>query len=168
MSAIEIRPASENDLRTLVRIYNHYVESTHITFDTEPFSVEARFDWFSSFALQGPHRLLVATSNDQVVGYASSSTFRHKPAYSQSVETTIYLDPEFSGRGLGCMLYGELLKTLDAEPTIHRAFGGIALPNDSSVALHEKLGFEYVGTFCEVGYKFGKYWDVSWYERSLE
>ena len=66
------------------------------------------------------------------------------------------------------MLYGELLKTLDAEPTIHRAFGGIALPNDSSVALHEKLGFEYVGTFCEVGYKFGKYWDVSWYERSLE
>ena len=160
-----IRPAREADLPALVRIYNHYVATTHITFDTEPFSEAARRPWLDSFSARGPHRLFVTTLGGRPVGYASSSRFRPKPAYARSVETTIYLDPEFSGRGLGRPLYARLLDALEREPGVHRAYAGIALPNPASVALHERLGFARVGTFREVGFKFEKYWDVSWYER---
>ena len=90
-----------------------------------------------------------------------------RPAYDQSVETTIYLDPAFVGRGIGQRLYGALLDAIQSEESIHRAYGGIALPNPSSIALHERLGFGFIGTFREVGFKFGKYWDVSWYEKDV-
>jgi phosphinothricin acetyltransferase len=162
-----IRSGREDDLAELVRIYNHYVTHTHITFDTEPFTVDQRRPWFEGFAECGPYRLLVAAVDARPVGYASSKEFRAKAAYHTSVETTIYLDPEFVGHGLGRMLYGELLSVLEAEPTVHRAYGGIAVPNESSVALHESLGFVLAGTFREVGLKFGRYWDVSWYEKDL-
>jgi hypothetical protein len=85
-----IRPAREEDLPALVRIYNHYVATTHITFDTEPFSEAGRRPWLESFSLDGPHRLFVATLGERLVGYASSSRFRPKPAYARSVEATIY------------------------------------------------------------------------------
>jgi phosphinothricin acetyltransferase len=162
-----IRPARAGDLPELVRIYNHYVATTHITFDTEPFSEEGRRPWLDSFSLRGPHRLFVATLGERPVGYASSSGFRPKPAYGRSVETTIYLDPDFAGRGIGRALYEHLLEALGGEPSVHRAYAGIALPNAASVALHERLGFALVGTFREVGFKLGKYWHVSWYEKEF-
>lgn len=160
-----IRSAVEGDLTALVRIYNHYVTGSHVTFDTEPFSVDERRSWFESFSPSGPHRLFVAELDSHAIGYASSKEFRPKRAYSRSVETTIYLDPEFVGRGIGRALLGTLLEALESEDGVHRAYGGIALPNPGSVALHERFGFELAGTFREVGHKFGKYWDVSWYER---
>jgi len=160
-----IRSAVERDLPDLVRIYNHYVAGSHVTFDTKPFSLEERRPWFEVFSTSGPHRLLVAEFESRTIGYASSREFRPKPAYSCSVETTIYLDPEFVGRGIGRALYGALLEALESEDGVHRAYGGIALPNPASVTLHERFGFKLAGTFREVGYKFGKYWDVSWYER---
>jgi phosphinothricin acetyltransferase len=167
MVAIRIRSAHQDDLPELVRIYNHYVMATHITFDVEPFSIAERRIWFDGFSLDGPHRLLVADVDARTAGYASSKEFRAKPAYRMSVETTIYLDPLFVGRGVGKTLYGALLEALQAEPQVHRAYGVIALPNPASVALHEQLGFRLVGTLWEVGYKFGKYWDVSWYEKEM-
>jgi phosphinothricin acetyltransferase len=163
-----IRHAARGDLPELVRIYNHYVSATHITFDTVEFSVDQRRAWFDRFSRSGIHRLLVAEVDSRPVGYASSQEFRAKPAYHPSVETSIYLDPEFVGRGLGRLLYTALLETLQAEGGAHRAYGGIALPNPGSVALHERLGFRPIGTFREVGLKFGRYWDVSWYEKELE
>ena len=84
-----------------------------------------------------------------------------------SVETTVYLDPAATGSGLGTLLYGTLIDRLVGDDRLHRAYGGIALPNDASVALHEKLGFEHVGTYREVGRKFGRYWDVAWFEKDL-
>jgi len=162
-----IRVAEPGDLPELVRIYNHYVTDTHITFDTGPFTVDQRHPWFQSFSETGPHRLLVAEAGSQPVGYASSTEFRAKPAYHPSVETTIYLDPSFIGRGVGRVLYAALLEAITDEKTVHRAYGGIALPNGRSVVLHESLGFTLAGTFREVGLKFGKYWDVSWYEKDV-
>ena len=102
-----------------------------------------------------------------MLGFASSARFNPRAAYSTSVETSVYLDPGQTGRGFGMRLYGALLEELDREPALHRAYGGISLPNDASIALHERLGFRHVGTFREVGFKFDRYWDVARYERQL-
>ena len=162
-----VRPADEHDLPALVDIYNHYVGTTHITFDTEPFAADDRRSWFASFSPTGPHRLLVADVDRKPVGYASSGWFRAKPAYVPTVETTVYLDPAYVGRGIGRQLYGTLLDELRDEPMARRAYAGIALPNPESIALHERLGFRFVGTFHETGFKFERYVDVSWFERGL-
>ena len=164
MSDAVIRPGTEQDLPALVEIYNHYVQTTHITFDTEPFTVDTRRPWLEHFAETGCHRLLVAERAGRPVGYASSLPFRDKPAYDRSVETTIYLEAGAVGAGLGERLYGVLLEELRADPLAHRAYAGVALPNTRSIALHERMGFEPVGTFREAGYKFDTFWDVSWLE----
>jgi phosphinothricin acetyltransferase len=163
----KIRPAISSDLPELVRIYNHYITNTHVTFDTKPFTIEERQSWFEGFANSGPHRLLVVELASGIAGYASSTRFRPKQAYHSSVETTVYLDPRHVSRGLGGKLYGALLELLANDGQVHRAYGGIALPNTASVALHERLGFQLVGTFKEVGRKFERFWDVSWYEKDL-
>ena len=100
------------------------------------------------------------------MGYATSSPHRAKPGYATSVETTVYCDPAATGRGLGTALYAELLAVLGRED-LHRAYAGVALPNEPSDALHRKLGFRELGTFREVGRKRGRWVDVRWYERPL-
>lgn len=164
---VAIRNGESGDLNRLVEIYNHYVTETHITFDTDVFLVTDRIQWFNQFAESGPHQLLVAVAADGIAGYATSTRFKTRAAYNTSVETTIYLDPGRRGQGIGARLYGELLDRLVAEPRVHRAYGGVALPNDASVALHRKLGFEHVGSYHEVGYKFDKFWDVHWFEKDM-
>lgn len=163
---VDIRPASEKDLEAINDIYNHYVADTHITFDLEAMTMEARHEWFSHYATTGRHRVLVATEEDQVIGYASSSRYRPKPGYLTSVETSIYLAPEAVGRGAGRKLYAELFRSLDGED-VHRAYAGIALPNPASIALHELFGFKRVAVYTEQGRKFDRYWDVAWFEKPL-
>jgi phosphinothricin acetyltransferase len=165
-AGVHVRPATENDLEAINDIYNHYVIETHVTFDDEPVPMEARREWFTHYAAAGRHRLLVATEGETVIGYASSSRFRPKPGYLTSVETTIYLAPEATGRGAGGKLYDELFKALEGQD-LHRAYAGIALPNPASIALHEKFSFKRVALFSEQGRKFGRYWDVAWFEKPL-
>lgn len=165
--SFHIRAAVSDDLNRLVEIYNYYVTDTHVTFDTEPFAVNERIQWFNQFAETGRYRLLVAEAEDEILGYATSTPFKPRAAYNTSVETTIYLDPAQAGKGIGVQLYGDLIDQLTAEDTAHRAYGGVALPNDASVALHRKLGFEHVGSYHEVGFKFDKYWDVDWFEKDV-
>lgn len=162
-----IRKAGDADLGALVDIYNHYVLETPVTFDTGTFTPDTRRRWFSQFAAHGPYRLLVAEHDGEPVAYASSVRFKEKPAYRTSVETSIYVHPGHTGRGLGARLYRALLDELASERGLHRAYGGVTLPNPASVALHEKLGFRKVATYSEVGYKFGRYWDVCWFEKEL-
>jgi phosphinothricin acetyltransferase len=164
---VGIRSAVLDDLPRLLEIYNHYVVNTHVTFDVEPVSLDARKRWFEGFANDGPHRLIVNESNGGVDGYASSGTFRNKIAYRRSVESSIYLDVDACGAGVGRNLYATLLKDLENEDEVHRVYGGVALPNDASIALHERFGFERVATFSDVGFKFERYWDVAWFELSL-
>jgi phosphinothricin acetyltransferase len=165
-AGVNVRPATENDLEAINGIYNHYVAETHVTFDDEPMTMEARREWFSHYAAKGRHRVLVAAEGDTVIGYASSSRFRPKPGYLTSVETSIYLVPDAIGRGAGAQLYAELFKAIAGED-LHRAYAGIALPNPASIALHEKFGFKRVALFSEQGRKFGRYWDVAWFEKPL-
>ncbi|MFF8608891.1 GNAT family N-acetyltransferase [Streptomyces sp. NPDC015346] len=171
---VQVRPGTEGDLASLTELYNHYVRETAITFDTEPFTPEQRLPWLRSHPEDGPHRLLVAhhVRNDRketdggILGYATSSAFRPKPAYSTSVEVSVYLSPDAAGRGVGTLLYGALFEALAGED-VHRAYAGIALPNEPSARLHARFGFRHIGTYGEVGRKFGRYWDVAWYEKRL-
>jgi phosphinothricin acetyltransferase len=165
-SKLEVRAAHEGDLEKLNDIYNQYVLESHCTFDNEPITLDARREWFTHYAPTGPHRLLVATSADGVVGYACSSRFRPKVGYGTSVEASVYLGPEATGQGVGAKLYGALFRALEGED-VHRAYAGIALPNPASVALHERFGFKKVAHFTEQGRKFGRYWDVAWFEKAL-
>ncbi|AVH58179.1 MULTISPECIES: GNAT family N-acetyltransferase [Streptomyces] len=170
---VQVRPGVESDLDALTDIYNHYVRETPITFDTAVFTPEERRPWLLSHPEDGPHRLMVATDADSkaILGYATSSPFRPKPAYATSVEVTVYVAPDAGGRGTGTLLYKALFEALAGED-LHRAYAGIAQPNDAepneaSVRLHERFGFRHIGTYREVGRKFGRYWDVVWYEKEL-
>ena len=166
-TAVVVRACAEADLGQINDLYNHYIRTTAITFDLEPITMDARREWFGHYRDGGPHRLLVAADGDDVLGYASSSKLRPKAAYLTSVETSVYLTPDAIGRGIGTALYGALFDVL-AEEDVHRAYAGITVvPNPASVALHERFGFRLVGTFREQGRKFGRYWDVSWYEKEL-
>ena len=164
---LTIRPGKEDDVPRITEIYNHYVANTPISFDVEPTSAKQRLtSWFGKYQLSGPYRLLVAIQYNKVIGYASSSQFRSKAAYCTSVESSIYIDPNELGNGFGTQLYHALFEQLETEG-VHRAYGGVTIPNDASIALHKKLGFKEIGVFSEVGYKFGRYYDVCWLEKSL-
>ncbi|HKW60888.1 MAG TPA: GNAT family N-acetyltransferase [Candidatus Dormibacteraeota bacterium] len=162
-----VRPATADDLEAINRIYNHYVVRSHVTFDEEPLSMDARREWFAHFSNRGPHRVFVGLEGERVTGFASSSRLRPKPGYITSVETTIYLAPEAVGKGAGTRLYEALFSSL-AGHDLHRAYAVIALPNPASIALHEKFGFKRAAHFTEQGRKFGRYWDVDWFERPLD
>jgi phosphinothricin acetyltransferase len=166
MAEAQIRPARPKDLPALTDLYNHYIRETPVTFDLEPFSSDGRRAWFDGFADTGRHRLQVSECDGRVTGYASSRQFRPKAAYDTTIETTIYLAPDATGAGLGRRLYAALFDALAGED-VHLAVGGVTLPNPASVVLHESFGFEPVGIFREVGYKFGRYWDVQWFQKEL-
>jgi phosphinothricin acetyltransferase len=174
---VQVRPGVEEDLVPLTDIYNHYVRETAITFDTIAFTPEERRQWLLSHPEDGPYRLMVAQEQHtgRILGYATSSPFRKKPAYTTSVEVSIYLAPDAGGRGIGTLLYKALFEAL-ADEDLHRAYAGIALgaplaegwgTNEASRRLHERFGFRHIGTYREVGRKFGRYWDVAWYEKEL-
>jgi phosphinothricin acetyltransferase len=160
-----VRPARLDDLPAFVDVYNHYVATTHFTFDTEPFTVATRRPWFDQF--DNPrHRCFALTDGPAVIGYACSAALKPKAAYATSVEVSIYLAASATGRGLGVALYDALFASL-ADADAHRAYALIALPNAPSIEFHTRFGFRHVAHLNEVGRKFGRYWDVVWLEKSL-
>ncbi len=166
MTLVEsVRPAIAGDLAAIGEIYDHYVRTSHATFDTEPVGVERCREWLGEHA-GARHRIFVAAGVGGVVGFARSGRHRPRPAYDTTVETSVYVDPGFVGRGVGAALYRALFDALEGED-VHRALAGIALPNGASVALHERFGFHRVAHFSEQGRKFGRYWDVDWFERPI-
>jgi phosphinothricin acetyltransferase len=159
------RPAHEDDLAAINDIYNHYVRTSHVTFDVTETTLESRTMWLEDHR-SGAHRIFVAERDGRVVGFASSGRHRPRPGYDTSVETSVYVAPDAVGAGVGTTLYEALFEAL-AGQDLHRALAGIGLPNPASIALHEAFGFRLVGVFTEQGRKFGRYWDVAWYERRL-
>lgn len=167
MSNLIIRTGKVEDVPRLTEIYNYYVEKTATSFDIGKHNVNDRkVSWFPKYSPTGIYRLFVAELDQVVVGYSTSGQFRERAAYASSVETSIYLDKSYFRRGVGSKLYDTLLSSLD-EAGVHRAYGGVTLPNAGSVALHKKFGFREVGVYREVGYKFGKYHDVCWFEKEI-
>ncbi|MFH8555879.1 GNAT family N-acetyltransferase [Streptomyces celluloflavus] len=106
------------------------------------------------------------TAGTALLGYATSGPLRPKAAYATSVEVSVYCAPHAVGRGIGTLLYQALFGAL-ADEDVHRAYAGITQPNEASARLHARFGFRHLGTYGEVGHKFGRYWDVAWYEKRL-
>lgn len=163
---ITIRAATLDDLPALTDIYNHYILHTPITFDLEPYGENGRRGWFDEHAATGRYRLLVADEERRLLGYATSSRWRPKAAYETTVESSVYCHHDATGRGVGTQLYAALFSILEQED-VHRIVAGMTLPNPASRALHERFGFTHVGDFSQVGRKFGKYWDVGWYQKKV-
>lgn len=160
-----VRAAAMADAGEIAAIYNYYIENTVITFEEEAVSstdMEARIADVQGHGLPW----LVAEYEGQVAGYSYASRWKTRAAYRHSVETTIYLRKGLEGRGIGKALYEALLPILRANG-IHAVIGGAALPNPASVALHERLGFEQVATFRQVGFKHGRWVDVAYWELVL-
>jgi L-amino acid N-acyltransferase YncA len=164
-SDVTIRPAVDGDLSDIAAIYAHEIVNSIATFDLEP---PTRTYWEQRLAgaQRGDHLLVAVDTDDDVVGYAYSWSYRPRPAYFLTRETSIYLDPSVRGRGIGRLLYPALLDTMAASG-VHTAVALVAQPNPASVALHKACGFEHVGTMREIGYKFGRWVDVEWYQRML-
>ncbi len=163
---LRVRRVAPADSAPITAIYNHYIESSAITFDVEPYTLAEREPWLEQFRPSGRHQLFVAERAGRVIGYAGSMQYRPKAAYETSVETTIYIAPDEVARGVGPRLYEALFASLAGED-VHRALAGITLPNDASLRLHERFAFTPVGTYSEVGRKLGRYWDVIWLEKRI-
>lgn len=156
-----LRACTPADAAQICSIYNHYILKTVVTFEEVPVQVEemarrivditSRFPWF------------VCERDGVVCGYAYAGPWKERSAYRYSVESTVYLAPQVAGQGIGTLLYSALLTALRGTD-VHCVVGGISLPNEASVALHEKLGFIKIGHFREIGRKFEKWVDVGYWE----
>jgi len=163
--AVLIRLAREGDAAAIAAIYRRYVEDSRISFEESAPSVDEMARRIVG-ERPGYHPWYVAEEGGRVLGYAASSPFRTRPAYRWTVETGIYLADDAMGRGIGRALLSILLETLERQGYV-AAIGAIALPNAASVALHEKLGFTYAGTYRGVGFKLGEWLDVGLWEKEL-
>lgn len=160
-----VRPAARGDEAEIAAIYNWYIEQSTATFELEPVTDDIMLARMT--VPDGSGVWLVACINDELVGYAYAGKWKLRPAYSRSRETSVYVKQDRVGRGIGKALMQGLIDVLKNEP-IHILIAGITLPNAPSVALHEKLGFKPVGHFEEVGYKFGSYADVGYWQLIMD
>ena len=159
-----IRLATSEDAASICDIYNHYVRETVVTFEEQPVAAEAMAKRIADIEVRLPW--LVWEEGGRVLGYAYASPWKVRAAYRHSVEASIYLAPTATGRGIGSRLYRAIIQDVRGRG-IHCLIGGAALPNEASVALHEKLGFEKVAQFRQVGFKFGRWIDVAYWELVL-
>ncbi len=162
---VTIRAAVDGDLDTVAAIYDREVREGTATFDLAP-PPRSKWEGLLASTHPGDHFLAAADEDGAVLGFAYSSAFRPKGAYDATREVTIYLDPAAAGRGLGRILYDDLLARL-AAGGVRTALACIALPNDASEALHRACGFERQGVLREVGRKFDRWIDVVWWQRIL-
>ena len=159
-----VRPARAGDAAAIAAVYAPYVTDGTVSFELDP--PDAAEMARRMAAGGGRHPWLVAEEVGAVLGYAYASTFRPRSAYDWAVETTIYVAADAHGRGIGQALYANLLARL-TEAGFTQAVAIIALPNDASVRLHERLGFALVGVNPAVGYKAGRWIDVGMWQRAL-
>lgn len=162
---MEIRKAKPEDAEQIAEIYNYYIQSTHHTFETEPLSTEVMVKRIRRVVEEYPY--LVADNGEMILGYAYATQFKLREAYEHSAEVSIYVRNDTHGRGVGTRLYHKLFEKL-SESHFHALIAGIALPNDASIRFHEKMGFEKVAHFKEVGYKLGRWIDVGYWEKFNE
>lgn len=161
-----IRDALLQDAAAIAAIYNPYVLTTTISFEEEAVSPQEMAQRMAQVQQQGlPY--LVAESNGQLQGYAYATPWRVRKAYWYSVEVTVFLPEHAQGRGVGTALYQALFSRLKALG-VHAVIGGITQPNPASVALHEKLGMRQVALFPEVGFKFGAWRDVGYWQLNFD
>ena len=162
-----IRDVKEDDVAAVADIYNYYVENTVITFEEKPVEAKEMGARIAEVLRSYPFYIWHCQESDRVLGYAYASIWKGRCAYRRSAEVSVYLHPEAVGEGVGSQMYARLIAELQAR-SVHAVMGGIALPNEASVALHEKFGFEKVAHFREVGWKQNRWIDVGYWQRILE
>ena len=164
MLTAAIREANLEDAGVIAGIYNHYIEHTVITFDTETISAETMHH--KMVTLQEKYPVLVITLGSDIAGFAYGSSWKTKTAYKHCAETTVYIHPDFQGKGLGIRLYNALLSSLPLFDIVN-AIACITIPNQASIQLHEKLGFKKIGRFDKVGYKQEEWIDVEYWQKQV-
>ena len=160
-----IRKVHINDAKQMVDIYNYYVLNSVATFDDVPLATEAFEEKITTINAGFP--FIVFTENENIIGYAYAGKWRYKPAYKQTAEITVYVKHDEHGKQIGTKLYVELLKQLKQQ-NFHTVIGGVTLPNEASVKLHEKFGFQKAAHFKAVGLKFNQWQDVGFWQLSLD
>lgn len=167
--AVHIRPAVRSDARALLDIYNHEVQTSVVTFDLVPRTLEEQETWITDRS--GAHVVLAAVDGEPggagpVVGFGSLSPYKERPAYSTTVEDSVYVHRDHRGSGVGQLLLGALVETARAHG-FHAMMARIVGGHEASITLHAGAGFEIVGHEKEVGRKFGRWLDVVLMERLL-
>ncbi len=160
-----LRLAAAPDFAAIAAITNHYIATTAIHFGDRPVTAAELRELWEEHAQVYPW--LVVEAAGKVAGYAKAGVFRARAAYRWTTEIGVYLDPACRGRGLGRLVYGRLCAMLQVQG-FHAAIGGIAMPNDASVRLHEQLGFTHWGTLRRAGRKFDRWHDVSFWQLALQ
>lgn len=165
-SASLIRPARAADLPAILAIYNDAILTTTAVYSYAPHTLEMRQDWFAAKQRDG-HPVLVAVDQATVIGFGAFGPFRVWPAYKYSVEHSVYVDPNARRRGVGQALLARLIDTA-RELDMHAVLAGIDASNEASIRLHTRAGFREVAHFREVGYKFGRWLDLKFFELLLD
>lgn len=159
------RSCTPADAAAICAIYNYYIRDTVVTFEEMPLDTAAMAERIADVSSRFPW--IVAEEGGEIVGYAYGTAWKPRSAYRFTVESTVYLAPQYTGRGLGVSLYSALLGDLRRRG-FHSVVGCIALPNAASVALHEKLGFKKIGVFPAAGWKFDRWVDVGYWGLTLD
>lgn len=164
---MQIRVASPGDADAIAAIYAPIVLNTAISFELEPpTAAEMRERIVSVLSTARLPWLVSLDAKAEVNGYVYAGRHRERAAYRWCVDTTAYIREDSRGQGVGKRLYLALFEEL-TRLGYHRAFAGVALPNDASVALHESVGFTPVGVFRNAGFKMGAWHDVGWWQKEL-
>lgn len=175
IQSLIIRSATAEDAPAILAIYAPYVSDTVISFETTPPSVDemaqriqkttGRFPWLVCVADEQENSESASQESNRplpIVGYAYASAHRERAAYQWSVDVSVYVNPNFHRRSIGRGLYTALFELLRLQGYVN-AYAGITLPNPASVGIHTALGFQPVGVYQQVGYKFGSWHDVGWW-----
>lgn len=159
-----IRAATSADAQQVCEIYNHYIANTVITFEEEAVSPEVMAARIESYTKIYPW--LVCEVDGEILGYAYATRWRERAAYRHSVEVTVYVKNSAARHSYGKALYKKLLALLE-DMGCHLVLAGIALPNEASIGLHESFGFTKTAHFSEVGFKFGQWVDVGYWQKKI-
>jgi phosphinothricin acetyltransferase len=162
-----IRAIIDNDITAITNIYNFYITNSVATFETEPVTVDDMSQRVTKVHSQDFPWLVAENEEGSIVGYAYASTWKERYAYRFTAEITVYLASNNLQKGIGTQLYSALFSSLQ-QCNITNVIGCVTLPNKASEVLHEKFGMEKVGHFKKVGYKFGQWLDVGFWQGSLE
>lgn len=152
----EIKIAQINDLKTIVKIYNEYIDTT-VTMDSVQSTVESKLEWFNDHDIN--HPIFCYELNSIIRGWVSISKWSAKAGYNKTVELSVYVSKAFQHRGIGSILIKRAIEESKLK-NYHCIISRIDSANKSSIELHEKLGFTYAGTIKESGFKFGKFIDI--------
>jgi L-amino acid N-acyltransferase YncA len=165
MMDIKMRMANENDAEEILRVYAPYINDTVITFEYEIPTINEFKNRIRKISLDYPY--LVCTLDEKIIGYAYSYRYKERAAYQWNVELSVYIDNSYLHCGIGKALYSALIEISKLQ-NIQNIYGGVTYPNKNSEKLHEYFSFKKLGVYHNTGYKFGKWHDVTWFEKSVD